>query len=1234
MIVNFAKADMKNRPNFILRNLDGTAIAHLGCIINPTSKLCYNEISEIEFEYPSQIEGMKLKEYDLLTGMRVIDVENYGQFLLRNPEENNDGIVKKKTCVGYSLEYEFTYKSISLDEGTYNFWNPVTPDSTIIGIIRSQMPSWGIGKISKDLIGKYRTFSIDSKNIYDFMKSDLQKTYECIFYFDTYERTINVRSVKDIVRIKPVYLSTKNLLKNIEINENTEDLVTVLDVYGAEGVDIRNVNPMGQNRIYNLDSFMTTDYFSESMIAKWNNWKNTFANYQQVYYNYTIEQTMQISKKAVESAALTELKNELSTLETKRSTILQAMAIDEAAQKDLDSVKREITAKENDIKLQEGKIKNIEASIEGIIANLKKINQITSFSSFFSNEEITILDRYFKCGSLTDSSFVASSVDSYATDIISKSGLSTIFSLSDIVELIKAQYDSSKTFYTIRGGRITQSSLKLNAEVVKGTFEFNSDYSFIASFYLNSGTINDDKFPGATLSLSGSLRSNVSSSSNTFQFRTSSATLYMTKDVSEYQKMSIEWELYDYGVDCLKKLSSPTYSFKVESANFLALEDFIEFTKGLELGEKIYLNTDDLILCPILVSVSIDFDDLTKLELDFGDAYHLNDIEFSLEALLDKSISMGNSLDFNQYNYSNFVTSGAKTSVQDFMDSALDTMRNMILSGVNNEITIDQSGLRCRKYDEASDTYDPNQIWIAHNALMFTSDNWESAEIGIGQFVDKNLGSVYGVIAPAIVGTILAGSNLVIESQKQDGGVCVFKVDAEGASLHNASFNLYGSSGGRIDLGATFGIVGGANKNTMFAYNSKGQPIGVRTTDGRTITSLSDLYSGDTPIANFWLDMNGNVYFRGKIIATSGSIGGWEIASSYLYSGSGSTRVALNGGTSYYSEYAIWAGADNPSNAKFWVKKDGTFSATNGVFSGELKAATGTFSGNLNAAGGTFKGALQAATGTFTGALQAATGTFSGALQAATGNFKGIVQASDFLDSSGRSMMNGSKFASDYLDLHGITIRDSSNNISFQVAQNGTVTINGKVTMGSGSSINWGTVTNVNSTQAPGYNIAVNAQSTANNAVTVAGTAQSTADAANRAAANAQRAADAAAALARTAQASASGAIDTATQNAKDLVRQLANGVYFSGTFIDGTTVTAPTLAGNIMVSGTFVGNRFIAEVGSGNGGGFVLSTQRDGDVFHIWQQNYVGPEVYIQGRGTLWFDGWDQVKGITATFA
>lgn len=950
MVIDFSKISLEQRPKFILRNLDDMAIGFLTNILNPSGKFCYNDVSEINFEYPAWMNGEILPEYDLLTGMRIVDVKGYGQFILRNPEETYDGVTKKKKCTGYSLEYEFTNKTISLEEGTYNFWNPFSPDSTVLGIILSEVKSWSVGSVSDDLIGKYRTFSTDGKNIYDWMKSDLQKTYGCIFEFDTYKRKINVRSINDIVNVKPVYLSTSNLIKEIEIKESTDDLVTVLDVNGADGVSIRSVNPMGTNRIYNLDAYMNSSYFSDKMITSWNKWKDTFKSYQEPYYQLVIAQNMQISRYTTEDGVLADLKGELTALESKKAVIIQAIAVDKALQSDLNKVNSQIRSKESEIKQQENLLQSVQNKIDSFKRELKTINERTSFSSFFTQDELIILDRYFRCGSLTDSNFVATSVDSYAVDTETIRGLSAIFNIVNATSVTKTPYGDDITFYIVRGGSINtnNSNVTIDSKIVHGTLQVNRDLSFVLSLYLENGKLNGKSFPGGTIAMTGNLSANATSSTNTLQFKTTSSTLYLTQEVTEYQKMSVEWELFEYGVECLQRLSSPTHSFSVSSINFLALEYFSQFAKELELGEKIYLHTDQGVLSPIVVAVSIDFDNPSDFQIDFGDAFSLN--EATLEDLLKESISMGSTLDFNQYNYSNFVNSGAKTQVKDFMTNAIDTMKNRILSGDHEQITIDPAGLRCRKYNETSGDYEPEQIWMAHNALMFTKDGWNTATIGIGEFIDKNLGSMFGIIAPAIVGTILAGSQLVIESEKIDGGVAVFKVDAEGASLHNASFNLYGSSGGRIDLGAIFGIVAGANKNTLFYYNSKGQPTGVRTTGNRSITSINDLVSGDQPNANFWLDMKGNAYFKGKILATSGSIGGWEIASSYLYSGSGSNRVALNGGTSYYSQYAFWAGAENPANAKFWVKKDGSIKATDGTFSGVLSAAR--VSGVLSAAAG------------------------------------------------------------------------------------------------------------------------------------------------------------------------------------------------------------------------------------------------------------------------------------------
>lgn len=929
MVIDFSKIDMRKRPNFILRNLDNTKIGVLGHILNPSGVINYNEISEISFEYPAYDNGEKLDEYDLLTSMRIIDVEGYGQFILQKPIESDDIVKKVKSCKAYSLEYELSGKKITLEEGTYNFWNPLSPESTIIGIILSEVPSWKIGKVSSDLIGKYRTYSVNDQTIYNFMKSDLQKTYGCIFDFDTYTRTIHVRSINDLLTTKAVYLSSKNLLNSIEIEENIEALVTVLDVHGADDLDIRSVNPMGTNKIYNLDAYMNESYFSKEMIVLWQKWKQTFDSYQQTYFDMSVEQIMLISQLVTENAVLTDLEGELSGLESKKATLVQGVAMDSSLQDDLNAVKSEISAKEKEINNQKNNvITPIENKITAITNQLKNINQLTAFSSFFSEEQIAVLDRYFKCGSLTDSTFVATTTDSYSTDGITVRGFSAIFNLSNLTTLTKTEYTADKTFYAIRGGKIETSNadFTLNSEIVHGTLEVNSDKTFVLSLYLNDGKLNGSTdFSGATLSMTGTVAS-VSSTSNTLQFKTTAASVYFTRDVTEYQKQSIAMELYDYAVERLNKLSSPTFYFTVDSANFLALDDFTEFAKQFELGERVYLHIDDEVLEPIAMSVSIEFDDLPSFQIDFSDNYNQNDKTFTLEGILDQAISSSNSLDLNQYNYSNFVNSGAKTSVEQFMKSAIDAMKNNIMAGANNELVIDGTGLRCMKWDEDAKAYSPKQIWMAHNAIMFTEDNWDSATIGIGEFTDKNFGTLYGIVLPALVGTLLAGKNLIIESEKQDGGVAVFKMDAEGASLHNASFNLYGETGGRIDMGAIFGLVGGGDPTKMFVYDQFNNPIGVKTANNKSVTKVEDLDANDTPNANFWLDMDGGLYIKGVIDAIGGIFRG-----SLEVGGSTAFRVDAQG------NLKIGGTATNPN---FSVDANGNLIANTGTFKGTVQGAT------------------------------------------------------------------------------------------------------------------------------------------------------------------------------------------------------------------------------------------------------------------------------------------------------
>lgn len=77
---------------------------------------------------------------------------------------------------------------------------------------------------------------------------------------------------------------------------------------------------------------------------------------------------------------------------------------------------------------------------------------------------------------------------------------------------------------------------------------------------------------------------------------------------------------------------------------------------------------------------------------------------------------------------------------------------------------------------------------------------------------------------------------------------------------------------------------------------------------------------------NFSIDSSGNATFKGRVEAGTGKIGGFNIGSTQLSSGSGSSYVALNSG----GEYAFWAGHAVPSSGKFFVKNTGEMKATSG----------------------------------------------------------------------------------------------------------------------------------------------------------------------------------------------------------------------------------------------------------------------------------------------------------------
>ncbi len=1074
MVIDFAKLPnpAKERPTLVLRNLSGNAIQPLGYAFNIKAELAYNEVSTLNFDLPAYVDGVPVPNYDEVIGMRQVDLIGTdgapcASFLLVDPQEKYDGVRKVKSCKAYSLEYEFAKKEFFLDAGTYNF-HTLGDEMTIVKLVLSEVPGWTIGSISPTLIGRYRTFDEQKCKVYDFIKNQAQEKYGCVFEFNPVNRTVDIIDVmedRSATDKRKIFLSPERLIKEIDINEDSDKIVTALDVSGADGVTIRSVNPTGTNVIYNLDYFMNETNFPggnepDGIITTWNEWKAAVADRQSDYYDITIQYNMKLLQVMMKQAELDELNIDLLVLENERAVIVQGIQQKLKKQSDLNDVNARLSAKAAEVTAKQAEVNAMQAVADALHIELIDINEELAFEEWFTPAEITALRRYFIEDSIQDGTFVAETAKVYVNEDTHSAVTNQSLSISGSA-ISDPATQGNHTVYSCRGGELTFNNL--HGYIVAANIDDDANGDTVLTAYLRGGTIGSGAdsamYDSATITIAGTAGT-ITASGTALSFTVTSGDFYFTENTTEYEVHQIEYELYEYGTLVLQRKCNPTYNFTVNSGNFLIVDDFVSFKNQLELGRKVYLQLekDDTPLQPYVLGVTMDYEDFGSFTIKFSSAYTSFDNSFDLADLLSQSVSMGKTLSTKGNSYELFVASGASTKVHDFMTSALDIATNSVMSTGMQAISMDDAGLRIRKWTDSShEAYDPHQIWIVDNVMAFTKDGWNTSEMALGEIFDENLlsyiptedssqvqgktyytddqgtvwdgttpwstslyersygytittdmsrdtsktyyvrdeatgtfsvwnpsGSIpwsqnlyekslgataYGICAPYIVGTMIAGNNLVIESEKKDGGTSVFRVDGNGASLYNANFKVKnGTSEIVIDPELGFGI-------------------------GKATASESIISNGgwDETKTTLWVDTSGNLHVKG-----TGEF-------------SGALHVGAISGTS-------------PQAYHFNVNDNGYLTIKNDSGTTQLSADN---NGNLK-----FAGALDAASGTFKGAIQVGQiGT--------TSNYRFQV------DSSGN-----------------LTIRNNSGDTQFSVDNSGNATFSGTVSGNtfSGITINGGTL--------------------------------------------------------------------------------------------------------------------------------------------------------------------------------
>ena len=889
MILNYSQLpfDSYGRPEIpelALQTMSGETIGILNGVSDLKIHIKLSEPSEISFNIPAHSDGHAFELYERVEGYKLIYTKHYGIYVVMSPADESSGIKQFKQVRGYSLEKTLSKKRFFLEEGTFSFWNPAAPENTVLGRVLECAAGWHAGYISPTMIGRYRTFDQYDDCLLSFIYETAPTKYRCVFVFDPYAKTINVYDADEERPVLPIWLDFNNLLKSVNANEMSDELVTAVRPYGADGLDIRAVNPIGTNWMYDLSHFIQNGDINGALAEKWESWQQSIRANQAYYTGLIGLRSSATARMLAAQAALRDLNGEIEDLTNQQSVTIQAMAIETTAagkaaqQEKLDEICRKMAEKRSAYDAREAEINAIEEELNGDGPNSyrSRIDAVVgtlAIDKYFTPEELGKLSCYFIERDRTESTFVASGLDSGASGSSSSvPSLTLTLSGAKLSEADMRDTSSTRIFLVSGGFFDLSGGADINGDVRRGTIELRADGSYVASLYTGDIRENGKTSPSGLITLSGTaagLESDIHEvtdqgvttlEGSALKLMGENSFLYRTENISEYQKYSVQMELYEFTQGALRESATPTYEFTVDSANFLFLHDFAPFRKSLELGCGVYLKIGEgEVIKPILIEMELNFSKKNQFSMIFSNRFKRHDQVNTLRNLIQSGYSAGRSFDANRYMYGK--TTSQANQVAKFMNSSLDAAVNTVVGASNQSVIINGAGIQVGGTGK-------RQLRIVDSMIAMTDDNWQTAKMAIGLFADPDTGEHWGVNADVVAGRLLAGNNLVVECPDPNGGVMQFKADSSGVILNNGRIYLR-TDKGAMGMDANHGFFAGTSD--LFTATDTGyvMPTCVDT-DGSLILDKDGFPEG----VNMWIGIDGQIYLRGNIYAESGYFNG------------------------------------------------------------------------------------------------------------------------------------------------------------------------------------------------------------------------------------------------------------------------------------------------------------------------------------------------------------------------
>ena len=413
----------KDSYTLILCKMNGERMGMIPYSSVDSIKRGINSVSELTFSVHKYYgeENLRNPLYDELKTERFIELDDDECYVIKNISEVNERL---KSVTAYSREKKLFKNMAEFEDITLTLKNPYTDIEGCFSLdeLLYDATGWRIGYVSQKVLYKSNETVIDnitgeteitltteeklryqesvSTNWYDYINTDIAEQFECYPVFDSYNKVVNLYSDDELGENPQLMLSYDNYLKEIELSDDTEDIVTKLVLSGNDDLTISEVNPSGETFVEDFSYFIESREMSDALIS-------ALELYYVMVKKRAVEWNRLRNEKAEKQSQLTAKKNELliiySTIKSLEFTMKQSNdeAFNAKTQERLVELNDRRVLLEKEANELDENIKLLDTSIENINKLCKKKyatndNGILIFTESLLNElkEFIYQDTY------------------------------------------------------------------------------------------------------------------------------------------------------------------------------------------------------------------------------------------------------------------------------------------------------------------------------------------------------------------------------------------------------------------------------------------------------------------------------------------------------------------------------------------------------------------------------------------------------------------------------------------------------------------------------------------------------------------------------------------------------------------------------------------------------------------------------------------------------------------------